>query len=396
MPNKVEKTSLHKPACLRNTSRNSSSIPKVVDLTRPSSIPQSQISQEPKQPQERKPRLFSRLGKLILIGAGITGIMGNEYLTHKNLVLQSKVNEETTTYLTEATKKIQELDKLLSIEQAKNKTQEDQMINLNEGLGHATTANLSFFEKIKSLREELSSKITLDQIMDVARIITPFTVRVDGEAETTNFFTGQTTKAPVTGSGVIVSDKNNIKYILTNGHVIEGTDIFRTESKDSVRHIKLYNGSDFKKAIEFDASPVVLSNGKRAYSPPREHDWALLQIPPDIKLPSNTGIPIRDLQLEDIKIGEPLITVGNPFRLSDSVGFGIASHIDRESNLNKNHHIQTDAPINPGNSGGGLFDLKGRLVGINTWAYMGANGGVGASIRIDEIVKELKDLGIEL
>ena len=143
MPNKIEKTSLHKPACPRSTSRNGSPVPKVIDLTRPSSIPQSQITQATKQPQERKPGLFSRFGKLILIGAGITGIAGNEYLTHKNLALQSEINEETIAHLTSAMQRIQDLDKSVSDEQTKNKAQESQMNNLNDELARARTTNLN-------------------------------------------------------------------------------------------------------------------------------------------------------------------------------------------------------------------------------------------------------------
>ena len=241
----------------------------------------------------------------------------------------------------------------------------------------------------------LDEKITLDEIMGIVKKVTPSTVMVQGEAELINFFTGETKKAPVIGSGMIVTDINGRKFILTNGHVTQGTSLIRNEFKDNVYHIKIYNGSDFENPIEFDSSPVLLSNGMRAYSPPGEHDIALLEIPPDIKLPFNLGIQVRNLAEEDVKVGEPVLTIGNPFGERDSVSFGIISHADRQSSLNKNHYLQTDAAINPGNSGGAMVDMKGRLIGINTWAYRNS-GGVGGAIRIDDAVKTIEGWGIKL
>ena len=232
------------------------------------------------------------------------------------------------------------------------------------------------------LREKLNSMITLNEIADIVRKVTPLTVRVEGPNGL--------------GSGVIITDNNNNRYILTNGHVTQDNQFTRTENefRDGVYHIKVYNGSDSEKPIEFDAAPVLLSNGQRAYSEPEKHDLAILQIPPDVKLPKNINpIVLRDITSEPLEVGEPVLTVGNPFGERDSVSFGIISHRDRIIDLDLDRHIQTDAAINPGNSGGGLFDMKGRLIGINTWGYRGA-GGVGGSIRIDYIKKVLEGWGI--
>ena len=395
MPNKIEKTSLHKPACPQNTSRNGSPVPKVIDLTRPSSIPQSQITQATKQPQERKPGLFSRFGKLILIGAGITGIAGNEYLTHKNLALQSEINEETTAHLTSAMQRIQDLDGLVSDEQTKNKAQEGQMNNLNDELARARTTNLNFFEKINKLKQEISSIASLEKIQEVAKIITPSTVIVEGEEEVKNPYTGQIEKYRGNGSGVILIGKNGERYILTNGHVTKNHEIKKDSSKDGVYHIKMYNGSDFQNPLEFDAPPVILSDGNRAYSEPDDHDLALLIIPPDVKLPPTIGVKIRDIEKNPLRAGEVVIAIGAPGGLRDSVTSGIISHPDRKiEGYSKNHHIQVDAPINFGNSGGGLFDLEGRLIGINSWKYRG--DGLAASIRIDEALNIMKIWKIDL
>ena len=249
--------------------------------------------------------------------------------------------------------------------------------------------------QITEINKELSNQITLNEIVDIVTKVAPSTVMIQGNSGL--------------GSGVIISDNNNKKYILTNGHVVEGINKIEDETEENklinqannqkkpvqkdIYHIKLYNGSDFKKPIEFNALPYIISNGEKAYSSPNEHDLALLEIPQNVKLPPDLGVKMRDLIEDPLKAGEPLIAIGNPLGERDSISFGIASHVDRFSDLNLNHHIQTDAAINPGNSGGGLFDLHGRLVGINTWAYGGASS-IGGSIRIDYIKTVLESWGI--
>ena len=236
----------------------------------------------------------------------------------------------------------------------------------------------SMIAKINSLNRELNTRITFDQVMDIVSRVTPSTVRVEGPQGL--------------GSGVILITSQG-RYILTNGHVAQGNS-FTNNAGDSTYHIKLYNGTDYSSPIEFDAAPVLLANGQRALSSPEEHDLALLQIPPSVQLPPGAGVILRDLATAPVRLGEPAIAIGNPFGERDSVTFGIISHLDRQaSGLNINHHFQTDAPINPGNSGGGLFDMQGRLIGINTWGYRGGDG-IAGSIRVDEIIRQLNAWGV--
>ena len=156
---------------------------------------------------------------------------------------------------------------------------------------------------IFSLGAELREKITLDQVMDVVAAISPSTVMVQNEVEAVDFFTGESQKVTVTGSGVIVTLGNGSNVILTNSHVTEDGAFRRNELKDGVYHIKLYNGTDYANPIEFDAAPVMLSTGNRAHSMSNEHDFALLVIPPDIKLPDGLGIKVRDLKNNPAKSG---------------------------------------------------------------------------------------------
>ncbi len=249
----------------------------------------------------------------------------------------------------------------------------------------------AYSDQIHSLREDLNSRITLDRLQSIIKRISPSTVMVQGEVK--DPITGEI--YPVHGSGVIVTLKNGDKAILTNGHVTEDSGIIREKATDFIYHIKMYNGSDYNKPIEFDTAPIVLSNGQRAYSSPGEHDLALLHIPIDIKLSEGIGVTFRNIEEKPLSVGEAVIAIGNPFNDKDTVTFGIMSNIDREASLNKNHHIQTDAAINPGNSGGPLLDMDGNLVGINTWTVRGGNN-ISGSIRIDEVLKMLASWGTEL
>ncbi len=290
---------------------------------------------------------------------------------------------------------LKELNKILeqgagianSIEETKGKP------NLSEADIRGILNQINIF--LKDLIKELDGHITLDEIIQTVKNVAPSTVRIENKG--------------AIGSGVIFKDNNGKRYILTNAHVVahidEEPNLFNPfniiENKEPVKpkekmdtyRIKLYNGSDYKNPIEFDVKQLTLSNGEKAYSHPEEHDLAVLEIPDNINIPESLGVKMRDLSKDPINAGEPLIAIGNPLGERDSVSFGIASHTDRSSDININHHIQTDAAINPGNSGGGLFDLHGKLVGINTWGYRGA-AGVGGSIRIDYIKMVLEKWGI--
>lgn len=279
-------------------------------------------------------------------GAGVNGV----------------TNQITSNELAQSRHAIEELNTMLTHEQSFNQYQARQMI-------------------------DLTNRITFDHLTTAVSMITPSTVRVEGQFGL--------------GSGVILFGNNGERFILTNGHVTEQNEIRKNQFNDGVFHIKVYNGSDYKNPIEFNASPVLLANGNRAFSSPNEYDLTLLAIPPDVRLPSNIiGVRLRDINTHPLRVGEPVIAVGNPFGERDSVSIGSISHLDRSSSLNINHHLQTDAPINPGNSGGGLFSIRlenGRpvveLVGINTWGYRGGDG-IGGSIRVDYIQQVLTSWGV--
>lgn len=153
------------------------------------------------------------------------------------------------------------------------------------------------------------------------------------------------------GSGVIVTKDG---YILTNNHVVDGA----KEVK-----VTLPDGREF-------TAKVIGRDDKT--------DIAVIKI--DAKgLPT---IPMADSQ--NVKVGDVVLAVGNPFGVGETVTEGIVSAKNR-GGMGIEHYenfIQTDAPINPGNSGGALVDIDGRLVGINTAIMSRSGGSVGVGFAI--------------
>ena len=227
----------------------------------------------------------------------------------------------------------------------------------------------------------MAERPDLMSLVNVVERVTPSTVQVKGSQGL--------------GSGVFIRDNSGRMYILTNSHVTEDNGIIRPGQTSEVYQITLYTGrGDQQRPVVFDAAPVMLANGQRAASPSTHHDLALLAIPADVQLPAGVvPVMMRDVR-ETLRAGEVTVAVGSPLGLKDTVTSGIISHTDRQFGLEPhNRFIQMDTPINPGNSGGGLFDLNGRLIGINTVGYRGANNLAG-SIRIDVIKAVLDSWGV--
>ena len=159
------------------------------------------------------------------------------------------------------------------------------------------------------------------------------------------------------GSGFIISSDG---YILTNNHVISRATKIRVKL--------LYTGE------VYDAE-VVGSDPKT--------DVALLKIKASRKLPT---VALGDS--DNIKVGDWVLAVGNPFGLNGTVTWGIISAKGRVIGQGPyDHFLQTDAAINPGNSGGPLVDMNGKVVGINT-AIVASGQGIGFAVPIN-IAKKL-------
>ncbi|MEW6220665.1 MAG: DegQ family serine endoprotease [Thermodesulfobacteriota bacterium] len=169
------------------------------------------------------------------------------------------------------------------------------------------------------------------------------------------------------GSGVIVSEDG---YILTNNHVVEDADEI---------HVKL--------STQDDLEAEVVGRDPQT-------DVAV------IRVKAGRSLPVAPLGDSDkLRVGEWVLAVGNPFGFEQTVTAGIVSAKGRTlGNERYEDFIQTDASINPGNSGGPLFDMEGRVVGINTaiFSRSGGNIGIGFAIPINmasHVMKQIKEHG---
>ncbi|MBD3799171.1 MAG: trypsin-like peptidase domain-containing protein [Sulfuricurvum sp.] len=164
-----------------------------------------------------------------------------------------------------------------------------------------------------------------------------------------------------TGSGFVWDEAG---HIVTNYHVI---------SQANSANIRLSDGRDYPASLVGTAPEI---------------DLAVLKIDVTFKPPR----PIALGTSHDLKVGQNVYAIGNPFGLDWTLTTGIVSALDRsigDQNSVIHHLIQTDAAINPGNSGGPLLDSAGRLIGVNTAIFSpsGAYAGVGFAIPVDVVNK---------
>lgn len=171
-----------------------------------------------------------------------------------------------------------------------------------------------------------------------------------------------------TGSGVVISEDG---YIVTNNHVIDNADELT---------VTLNNQKSYKaRVIGFD----------------KKTDIALLKIEAKEKL---DYIPFGDSN--NIKIGEWVLAVGNPYNLTSTVTAGIISAKSRDLDGDQNiqSFLQTDAVVNPGNSGGALVNTRGELIGINTAISSRTGSYIGYSFAVpsnttQKIVQDILEYG---
>jgi putative serine protease PepD len=172
-----------------------------------------------------------------------------------------------------------------------------------------------------------------------------------------------------TGSGFVL-DRDG--YILTNDHVVDGAQTVRVHFADS--------GAGGVAARVTGVDPST--------------DLALLKIDAG----DRTLTPLALGSSKDLKVGQPAIAIGSPFRLEGTLTTGVISALGRSitapNNFSIDNVVQTDAAINPGNSGGPLLDANGRVVGINAQIATNtqSNSGVGFAIPIDTAKQVLAQL----
>lgn len=166
------------------------------------------------------------------------------------------------------------------------------------------------------------------------------------------------------GSGVIINKDEG--YILTNNHVIDKADKITVTLSDSRQLTAKLVGTD------------------------PEADVAVIQIPAD----NLTALKVADSK--QLRVGDFVVAIGNPFGLGQTVTSGIVSALGRSGLGIEGYEdfIQTDASINPGNSGGALVNLRGEFVGMNTaiLAPSGGNVGIGFAIPSNMVMTLMESL----
>ncbi len=163
---------------------------------------------------------------------------------------------------------------------------------------------------------------------------------------------------------------NKQGHIVTNFHVIYGADAIKVTLADRSEHQAKLVGAD------------------------PDHDLAVLQI----QAPESLLEPLAIGSSQDLRVGQKVLAIGNPFGLDHTLTTGVVSALGRTiksmSNRTIEGVVQTDAAINPGNSGGPLLDSSGRLIGVNTQIVSpsGAYAGIGFAVPVDMVNRIVPEL----
>lgn len=200
----------------------------------------------------------------------------------------------------------------------------------------------------------------------VARAAADSVVEIDTQIRQQNFFMG-TSLAEGAGSGVIISEDG---YIVTNNHVVSGTESVLVRTTDGTEYKATVVGTD------------------------SQTDLAVLKV-------EATGLqPVTFADSDQIQVGDMAVAIGNPLgELGGTVTSGIISATGRDVTVDGDSMtlLQTSAAINPGNSGGGLFDANGHLIGVVNAKSAGVQiEGLGFAIpsnTVQEVVADIIDKG---
>ena len=216
---------------------------------------------------------------------------------------------------------------------------------------------------------------TVYDVSAVAEAAMPSLVSITnmGEQEIQSFFGTYTQASESSGTGIIVGKNDDELLIATNNHVVEGSEQLNVCFIDNEIVSALVKGTDATNDLAVIA--VSLSD-----------------------IPEETLNKISIAQLGDsdsLKIGEPVIAIGNALGYGQSVTTGVISALDREVTIENmtSSLIQTDAAINPGNSGGALLNLQGQVIGINSAKLASSQvEGMGYAIPISTAEPIIDDL----
>jgi S1-C subfamily serine protease len=251
-------------------------------------------------------------------------------------------------------------------------------IAIAAGLVHASSDNDSVAPPLTPAPVNAKASRGADTVAQIYKTDSAGVAFIEAEerprpASPFDFFGGGSSGGTATGSGFVIDDNGDI---LTNNHVVSGAQAI---------HVKL-GSSD----TTYDAKVV----GRDAAT-----DLALLKV----DAPSSQLHPLALGDSSSVKVGDPVVAIGNPFGLDQTATSGIVSALQRQIRAQNgfaiSNVIQTDASINPGNSGGPLINAAGQVIGITSQIETGGGGGsVGIGFAIPsntarEVVTQLEQNG---
>ena len=241
-------------------------------------------------------------------------------------------------------------------------------------LGKNTKSTVGTTKTVSNAKLTTSTSTVTSDVSDIVENTLPSIVSITNMSvqEVQNFFGGiSQQESESAGSGIIISQNDSELLVVTNNHVVEGSDTLTVTFND---------GNSVEAQIKGTDSAT---------------DLAVVAVPLD-KISDDTMNAIKVATLGDsdsLKVGEPAIAIGNALGYGQSVTTGIVSATGRTIDGFDGEYIQTDAAINPGNSGGALLNANGEVIGINSAKInSSAVEGMGFAIPISDASDVIQNL----
>ena len=241
-------------------------------------------------------------------------------------------------------------------------------------LGKNTKSTVGTTKTVSNAKLTTSTSTVTSDVSDIVENTLPSIVSITNMSvqEVQNFFGGiSQQESESAGSGIIISQNDSELLVVTNNHVVEGSDTLTVTFNDGNSVEAQIKGTDSAR------------------------DLAVVAVPLD-KISDDTMNAIKVATLGDsdsLKVGEPAIAIGNALGYGQSVRTGIVSATGRTIDGFDGEYIQTDAAINPGNSGGALLNANGEVIGINSAKInSSAVEGMGFAIPISDASDVIQNL----
>ena len=241
-------------------------------------------------------------------------------------------------------------------------------------LGKNTKSTVGTTKTVSNAKLTTSTSTVTSDVSDIVENTLPSIVSITNMSvqEVQNFFGGiSQQESESAGSGIIISQNDSELLVVTNNHVVEGSDTLTVTFNDGNSVDAQIKGTDSAR------------------------DLAVVAVPLD-KISDDTMNAIKVATLGDsdsLKVGEPAIAIGNALGYGQSVTTGIVSATGRTIDGFDGEYIQTDAAINPGNSGGALLNANGEVIGINSAKInSSAVEGMGFAIPISDASDVIQNL----